>query len=605
MAKNLADWDMTPYFSAIDGDDLRAFRAKLGDDLAERGIALANLAPLLEDTAAAWASELVALEELSSRVRHLGSYLSCMGAADASDDRVRRETAHLAGLRAELDKAYVTVRAALGTASEEAFEALCAQPELTPVRYALERLRARAATMMPADLERLAADLGVNGIGAWGRLYDRLTGSLTFELRRPGGERETLPVAMVRTCLEDPDGEVRAAAQRGAAEAFESVSASVAACLNAISGTRLRLCERRGVNHVLEPALFDAGIERATLDALFEAVRARQDVPRRYLIRKAEMLGRERLGFQDLMAPLPVAGDARIPWSAARERVLRAFGDSYPKLGELAERAFEERWIDHSPRPGKRPGAFCSSSAVLGQSRVYMTYGGALGDVQTLAHELGHAFHSHVMRDLRPWARHYPMTLAETASTFAEQLVTDAALADPSADPKLRLVVLERRMQEASTFLLNIPTRFDFEYALYERRAGGELSVDELCELMLVAQRKNYGDALAANQLDPWFWASKLHFYLVDISFYNFPYTFGHLLSRAIVSRAKTEGRAFLPSYERLLRATGSDTAENVISDALGEDLRSPAFWSSAIDLIEADLERFEAAAAGTSGSPP
>jgi oligoendopeptidase F len=588
---------MTPYFSAIDGDDLRAFRDELAADLEARGAALASVAMLAPDTTAAWADELVRLEALSARVRHLSSYLSCMGAADARDEGVRRETARLASLRAELEKLFVAVQAQLGVASDEAFDALCARPEVAPLRYALTRLRARAATMMPAELERLAADLGVTGLGAWGRLYDRITGSLTFELVRPSGDRERLPVAMVRTCLEDPDAEVRAAAQRGAAAAFESVADSVAACLNAISGTRLCLQARRGVEHFLDPALFDAGIERTTLEALLEAVRARQEVPRRYLRRKAELLCRARLGFQDLMAPLPMGDDERIPWSAARERVLAAFRGFYPELAALAERAFNERWIDHSPRPGKRPGAFCSSSAVLGQSRVYMTYGGALGDVQTLAHELGHAFHSHVMRDMRPWARQYPMTLAETASTFAEQLVTDAVLADPQADPKLRLVVLERRMHEASTFLLNIPMRFDFEYALHERRQDQELSVDELCEMMLAAQRANYADVLGDDELDRWFWASKLHFYLVDISFYNFPYTFGYLLSRSIFARARAEGPGFLPTYERLLRATGSDTAENVVKAALGVDLRSPAFWSSAIDLIAADLERFEEAA--------
>jgi oligoendopeptidase F len=198
------------------------------------------------------------------------------------------------------------------------------------------------------------------------------------------------------------------------------------------------------------------------------------------------------------------------------------------------------------------------------------------------------------MRDMRTFARRYPMTLAETASTFAEQLVTEAALADPALSKAARIAILDAKLQEADAFLLNIPMRFDFEHGVYEARAHGELSVSELKERMLDAQRKNYGDALDDSQLDPWFWASKLHFYITEVSFYNFPYTFGFLFSLGIFARAKQEGPGFLPTYERLLRETGSGTAEEVAKRVLGVDLTGPAFWNQSIDLIEKDLETFE-----------
>ena len=590
------DWDMTPYFSAPDGPDYRTFVDDLRTDIAALAADVEGLGALDAKTEARWVDALVALENASARMRHLGSYLGCLGSADTRDAWIQRETAALASLRAELESALVAARKELGEADDGAFESLCAHPALAPIRYALSRHRARASRMMAGDLERLAAELGVDGISAFGRLYGRVSGNLSFELALPDGTIERKPVAATRSQLEHPDPAVRKAALRGSNTAWESVADTVAACLNAISGTRLSLYARRGIGDFLEPALFDAGIERGTLDALFEAVRARQDLPRRYLRRKAALLGRERLGFQDLTAPLPQAKTEPIPWEAARERVVSAFSRAYPALADFARRAFDARWIDHTPRSGKRPGAFCSTSPVIGESRVFMNYGGALGDVQTLAHELGHAFHNKLMRDMRPWARQYPMTLAETASTFAEALVTDAILSDPDAEPAERLVILERRMQEGSSFLLNIPMRFAFERAVYERRATGELSVAELCELMASTQRDVYGDALAEDELDPWFWASKLHFYLVDISFYNFPYTFGYLFSRAITARASAEGPAFLPTYERLLRATGGDTAERVARDILGVDLGTPAFWSEAIDLIEADFARFESA---------
>jgi oligoendopeptidase F len=296
------------------------------------------------------------------------------------------------------------------------------------------------------------------------------------------------------------------------------------------------------------------------------------------------------------MAPLP-AGDeseSRVPWEQGKEFVQASFSAVFPELGELAARAFNDLWIDHTPRDGKRPGGFCSSSHLLGQSRIFMTYHGAGGDVQTLAHELGHAYHSFVMRDIRSWGRRYPMPLAETASTFAENLTTTAVLNDPETSSDKKRAILDARLQDAEAFLLNIPMRFDFEHELYTERAKGELSVAQLCDMMTRAQRKNYGDALDPDALNPWFWASKLHFYITGVSFYNFPYTFGYLFSAGLFKRFLDEGKNFLPAYRELLRKTGSASAEEVVMNALGIDLTKPDFWSASIDLIQADFDQYK-----------
>jgi oligoendopeptidase F len=293
------------------------------------------------------------------------------------------------------------------------------------------------------------------------------------------------------------------------------------------------------------------------------------------------------------MAPLPLESHERVPWADGQQRVRETFARFYPALAEFATSAFERQWIDWSPRAGKRPGGFCSTSSWINESRVFITYNETLGDLSTLAHELGHAFHGKLMSDMRPWSRRYPMTLAETASTFAEQLVIDAVLEDPKAPAEQRALLLDARMQDAATFLLNIPMRFYFETSLYQERAAGEVSLTRMQELMLAAQRRCYGDALADDELDPWFWASKLHFYITGLSFYNFPYTFGYLFSMGIFARAKQEGPSFLPRYEELLRRTGSDSAEGVAREALGVDLEEPDFWSASIDLIDADAGKW------------
>lgn len=597
------DWDMAPFFTSVNGADYASFCKTLRNDLAQLQQDARSLPSLQADLAsgadARWPAFLTALESAYSRASHLESYLSCMSSADARDEAVTQQIGELASLDAELDKTFVALMAHLRALSDAEFEILAAHPMMEPVRYRLSRMRTSAVHQMTADLEELAADLGVTGMSAWGRLYDRISGTLQFELAVSGHEAQMLPVSMSRTLLEDPDPAVRKAALLGSNRAWETMAEPLAACLNSIAGARLTLYARRGIADFLQPALFDAAIERETLDAMLAAVRARQDVTRRYLRIKARLLGRDRLGFQDLLAPLPGATGERIPWDRARERVLADFGRVYPALRDFSMHAFDERWIDYAPRQGKRPGGFCASSYEIGQSRIFMTYHGALGDVETLAHELGHAFHSWLMRDMRPWARGYPMTLGETASTFAEQVVSEATLDDPDAPADAKAAVLDSRLQRAAAFLLNIPMRFDFEHSLYEARKQGELGVSRLQQLMTEAQRENYGDALDQNELDPWFWASKLHFYITHLSFYNFPYTFGYLFSLGIFARVKAEGPAFLEQYEALLRMTGAATAEEVARQCLGVDLKGPELWNASIDLIEEDLQRFETEVAG------
>ena len=430
------DWDMTPYFEAFDGPQYRAFRDQLRRDVETLQLEAGSLAPLAGGSLSDWIRLLLRLENLASRTGHLAGYLGCLAAADARNESVSREVAAAAAARAGYEKIFVRVRAALGEAAASDFEALVTAPELAGAGYFLSRLRESARRRMSPDLEELTADLGVTGIDAWGRLYDQVSGRLEFDLEVPGRPAERTPVSVTRSLLEDPDPDVRRAALRGANAAWESVGDVTAACLNAIAGTRLALYGRRGIDDFLEPALFDAGITRETLDTLLGCAERRAEVARAYLRRKARILGRERLGFQDLMAPLPVASHERIPWPAARERVERAFRRLHPGLADLAARAFAGSWIDWQPRAGKRPGGFCSTSTWINESRVFITYNETLGDLSTLAHELGHAFHGSVMSDMRPWARRYPMTLAETASTFAEQVVIDAVLDDPDARPK-------------------------------------------------------------------------------------------------------------------------------------------------------------------------
>jgi oligoendopeptidase F len=229
------------------------------------------------------------------------------------------------------------------------------------------------------------------------------------------------------------------------------------------------------------------------------------------------------------------------------------------------------------------------------ESRIFMTYNEALGDVLTLAHESGHAYHGYLMGNVRPYARGYPMTLAETASTFGENVLINGILDDAKVSDEQKALILDIELGHGAVYLLDIPVRYEFEKAFYEERAKGAVSVSRLKELMSQTQRRVLGDVLEPGGADPYFWASKLHFYITGITFYNFPYTFGYLLSRGLYAMFKKEGNGFLPKYEEFLRRAGSDTAENVVKQTVGRDIEKTEFWNEAIQSLAEPLEDLQA----------
>ncbi len=587
-------WNLDAFFPSFDAPERAAFEADLARDIATLGASLGALGSLRERDA--FVAGVLEYERVLARLGHIASYVGCLVSVDSDDERYTLAEARMADLRAGFDKVTTGLRRLLGSATEEDFAACSRAPELEGASFFLSHLRREATRRMSPELEDLASELGTTGISAWGRLYDTLAGRLSFDLAHPDGRVERVPMAQRRSLMADADRRVREAAFTGGNRAWADVGDVVGAAINHIAGTRHTLGARRR-QQVIDVALHDAALSRRTLDAMMESVKSGAPLARRGLRLKARAMGQEAIAWFDLEAPIPVRGEvapARLTWDEGRELVRGAFGRAYPGLEAYFTDAIDRRWVEAAPGPRKRPGAYCTGSDVLGESRVFMTYQGSLGDVSTLAHEIGHAFHSHVLRDARVMARQYPMTLAETASTFAEHLLAEGLLSDPTLPAGARARLLGEIAGDAAAFLLDIPTRYTFESRFYEERLRGEVPARRACELMAEAQREIFGEALAPGGEDPWFWASKMHFFLTDVTFYNFPYTFGYLLSRGLYAAFVEEGPAFLPRYESFLRETGSGMAHEVARRTMGRDLEAPDFWADAIRTLEGPIGELE-----------
>ncbi len=588
-------WDLASYFPRFNGPEMLQFKEALGNDIAALKAQAAALPALANETASAWEEVVSRNEDLTRRMSHLSSYIGCLASADAGNEDYLKEEAALARMRAEAAKVRVELLRAVKETSDQVFGSFARGAGLAGAQNYLQRLRDEARRAMTTDKEILATDLGIDGIQSWGRLYDKVSSKLEFAMVYPDGRRERLPISQRRSLTEHPDRRIRKAAFDGGNDAWHSVEDTAAAALNAIAGTRLTLNRHRGVDHFLDMALFQSAIARKTLDAMFDALFANVEIPRRILRFKAKSMGAPGVAWYDLGAPLDLPNHHRLSWEKGKEIVKNAFSRAYPALGSFFQSVIDKNWVEWQPRAGKRPGAYCTSSMLSKESRIFMTFNDSLGDVLTLAHESGHAFHGSLVRDVRPYGRIYPMTLAETASTFGELLLTNGMLDDPAINDAEKAMMLDVEVGHGAVYLLDIPVRFEFEKAFYEERKHGELSVSRFKEMMVQTQRRILGDVLEPGGEDPYFWASKLHFYITGLTFYNFPYTFGFLLSRGLFAMFKNEGSAFLTKYEEFLRLAGSDTAENVVKRTVGQDIEKPEFWSEAIRSLEAPLAQLEA----------
>ena len=603
-------WDLASEYPGLDSADVEEDLARLTTLLDEVERLNAVLVPLLEAAgdlsveAAQGAIEagrriFAVSEEAARLLRDPGVYANCLLSVDSGDAGALALRGRLQSFRKRFAELSEPLSQFLDRVPDDVVEAWLADGATAPARFSVEHSRKRRHELLGIEEETLAAALAEDGIHAWGRLYDQLSGTLTCEVML-GNEERTMGLAEASGLMQKPDDALRENAWRAINGAWEEHAESCAAAVNAIAGWRLEMCRRRSRGgrpvHFLDAPAHLNRISRATLDTILQVAAESVPLARRAARLQARAYGKEKYGPWDQRAPAPLrsgdeGGGAPIPYPEAVDVIAASYGSVAPRMGEFVRMMAERCWIEGTIGGRKRPGAYCTGFDKSRTPRVYMTYTGGASDVITLAHELGHAWHSWVMRDLPDCQRRYGMSLAETASTFGEATVRDALL-ERTRTPADELAIVWEEASALVAFILNIPARFDFEKDFYEARSDRPLRPAELNEMMSAAWRKWYGDSLA--EPDPLFWSSKLHFYISGLSFYNFPYLFGYLFSLGVYARRDELGDEFFPRYEALLRDTGRMTAEDLAAKHLDVDLTRPDFWRGTVEMLESRIDRFE-----------
>jgi oligoendopeptidase F len=532
-----------------------------------------------------------ALNDVSQQLESMGSYLFGCISTDSRDELAQARFSQFQDRAVALDKLQTRFTAWVGILPIEELvkrSTLAAEHD-----FPLRQLHAAARHLMSEEAEALAAELSPSSGAAWAKLHDNLTSQISAKVELEGRE-QTLPMSAIRNLAMNQDRDLRHRAWQAELGAWEAHALPIAAALNGVKGQVLTLGARRNWADPLDESLFWSAIDRDILDVMVEEARAAFPDFRRYLRLKARLLGTPELAWYDLFAPVGDAGRAWT-WPEATAFIEDQFGAYSDRLRGLARRAFADDWIDAGPRPGKVGGAYCMW--LLGdESRILANYSPGYDGVTTLAHELGHAYHNLNEAGLTPLQRRTPMILAETASTFCETLVKEAALVD--AEPAERIYILEQSAQGACQVVVDILSRFDFEQALFAGRRERELSIRELNRLMLAAQEATYGDALAKDERHPYMWAVKGHYFSPDLSYYNYPYLFGLLFGLGLYAIYRKEPDAFPDRYDALLASTGRANAADLAA-RFNIDLRDRGFWRSSLTVIRDDIDRLEELAVG------
>lgn len=590
-------WHNTPEYPSISSNEF-ARDLVLVDQLIHQIQRLADEARPMIESFRESTPELIGLlqahaefdEQAWTLVGNLSTYVLCERSIDGRNAEALRADAILRKRKAALKNASTVVKLFLIQAPEELIAQYLRHPHTEARAFALREERKLADTHLSEAEETLLEQMRAHAIDAWGSLYDQISGRLLCQF-----QGKEIGLAEASGLLREESESDRHAAWSGIQDAWRVHDESCAAILNGLAGWRIEEYQRRSSKrqlHYLDLPVHLSRISHETLEAMMSAVEEARPMAQRAMRAMAHGYGKLRMDPWDLVAPAPNDGAPhRRTFKEGLKLLHDAFGAIDPGMADFVDTMEKNRWIEGRILPAKRQGAYCTSYPKSRTPRVFQTYMGSLSDIRTLAHELGHAYHEWVMRDLPVVLKTYPMTLAETASTFAETAFAESFA--HSRQPGAQLAIAWQNAESITGLLLNIPARLTFEKSFYQRRlSSGYVTAQELGDLTEAAWREWYGDTIS--KVDRQYWMTKLHFSLAQTSFYNFPYTFGYLFSLGIFARRKELGSRFSPMYRELLRDTGRMTAEELARHHLDEDLQDLSFWRRSLSVVDEQVTHIE-----------
>ncbi len=517
--------------------------------------------------------------------RKVGSYLFLNASTDTTDSITVAYRNQYANKLSEATKSVSILQKALSKVED--FDSLYHDPYIKEHEFFIKEIQTSVQHMLNDEVEDVISKMEINGSSAWAQLQSYLTSLVEIDCL---GEKRTL--TSIRNLAYSDDASVRKAAYEAELKSYDQVKDAVAFSINSIKGEANTISSLRGFSSVLDMTLDTSRLSQKSLNAMFSAIEKYLPDFHRYLNHKSKLLGHSNgLPFYDLFAPMKCDETKTYTIEEAREYLVKNFNTFSTDISDIVNRAYDEQWIDFYPNKGKVGGAFCSNLPFIKQSRVLTNFDGSLSDVVTLAHELGHAYHGARIQDHSPLNTTYSMPVAETASTFNETIIMNAAIQDAKSNEE-KAMLIESMLQDITQVICDIHSRFTFESEVVEKRKNQFLFAKDLEEIMINAQKKAYGTGLDHNFLHPYMWICKSHYYRASLNFYNFPYAFGCLFAKGLYAQFMKEGPTFVDKYNALLTATTVKSCEDVAMMA-DIDITTEDFWISSLEIAKRYIDQF------------
>jgi oligoendopeptidase F len=578
-------WDLSDLFEATEDPriEVEIEQAEAAADAFRND----HYGKVAELDAAGLAEAIAERERIEEAFTRVGYYAQLNFSTDMADPPRGALVARIMEKGAAIDTQLLFFGLEIAALDDETADALIASPELEHWRHWLQSLRKYRPYLLSEPEEKIITEKAVSGFGAWDRLYDELLGAIRVDL---DGDQISFEEAMSR--LYSGDRDVRRTAAEAVTEALAPGLRTRAFIFNTLVVDKSIDDRLRGYESWISARNLGNDTTDEEVQALIDATTSRYDVVQRYYKLKAKLVGLDQLAHYDRFAPI---GDdpSKVPWDEARELVTNAYSDFAQEAGDVAERFFSARWIDAPVRDNKRTGAFCATNVPGVHPYILMNYTGDRRSILTLAHELGHGLHGYLAQPLGLFNASTPLTTAETASVFGEAL-TFKRLFALEEDPQRKLNLLAGRIEDSIATVFRQIAMNRFEDAVHNgRRQEGELSVDRLEELWLIAQGDLFADSIDIDGYGVW-WSYIPHF--MGTPGYVYAYAYGYLFALTIFRKYEVEGESLVEPYFELLRAGGSKTPQE-LAEMVGLDLNDPEIWASGIDAISVQMDEAEALA--------
>lgn len=597
---NAPRWNLDSVFSSIKSEKYENYLADFKNLLAKAENHLEDSKNAKENFGG-WLKAAIGLfDELASFSRTLNSYAYLIYSVDTTNTDFLNNISAVENLLIQKQQIEIKFQTILKENQQNLESFFNENPEFKAYEFILREAVEAIEHQMPGELEKLASEIQQTGGNAWEKLHEQIISNLKdSETGKTFNE--------LRNDAFSPDPKIRFESYKKEITLLKQNEIALASSLNNLKGETITLNKRRNFQEAIERSLLSSRLSKKSLGALISAIEKSLPEWRKYFQAKASYLKKhgmtfssdssDGIAFYDLFAPIENPNQKsedsllskKWTFEEAIHYVIEKYHSFSKEMGDFAEKAYKEKWIDAEIRPGKVGGAYDEDIPLGHQSRILSNFTGSFSDVITLAHEIGHAYHFSCMKGQPAMFFDYPMTLAETASTFAETIVKQDIIKKASGFSKIQ--ALELDLQDASQVLVDILSRFYFERSVFSERSKSELNSEDFCRLMKKAQNGSYGSGLGTEKHE-YMWAVKSHYYSTGFDFYNYPYAFGQLFAMSLYEQYKEKGDSFTKIYPEILSKTGNMSCEDLcrIADL---DIQDEKTWSKAISIYTKEIDEF------------